>query len=173
MKKLFKKARKIRLLICDVDGVMTDGRLIYDNNGDEYKAFNSLDGHGVKMLQSTGVQVAIITGRASNIVSHRMKNLGISVVYQGQENKLAAYQEILEKLQLKEKQVAYIGDDVVDLPVMNKVGLSIAVADAHSFVKVHSDMITVKKGGCGAVRDACEFIMKAQDTYNTLMNSYL
>ena len=167
------KAKAIKLLICDVDGVMTDGSLYYDDNGYEFKAFNSLDGHGIKMLKSTGVDLAIITGRTSNIVIHRMKNLGIETIYQGQENKLEAYQLILNDTGLAPEEIAYIGDDVVDLPVMMKVGFSIAVAESHAFVMEHADWVTTRTGGHGAVRDTCEFIMDAQGNLDNLLQSYL
>jgi len=167
------KAKQIKLLICDVDGVMTDGSLYYDDNGYEFKAFNSLDGHGIKMLKSTGVDLAIITGRTSNIVLHRMKNLGIEQIYQGQENKLEAFGKIIEETRLLSENIAYIGDDVVDLPVMTKVGFSIAVANSHPFVIENSDWTTNKTGGHGAVREACEFIMNAQGNLNEILNSYL
>ena len=155
-KQLDLKASKIQMLICDVDGVMTDGSLFFGDDGQEYKAFNSLDGHGLKMLQDSGVKVAIITGRTSNVVLHRMKNLSINTIYQGQSDKLIAYQKLLKDFNLEPEEIAYMGDDVVDLPVMTKVGLSVAVANAHELVKQHSDLVTNKSGGYGAVRECCE-----------------
>ncbi|MFK5984200.1 MAG: 3-deoxy-manno-octulosonate-8-phosphatase KdsC [Pseudomonadota bacterium] len=167
------KAKNIRLLICDIDGVMTDGSLFFGDNGQEYKAFNALDGHGIKMLQDTGVKVAILTGRTSNIVLHRMKNLSVELIYQGQSDKRIGYQQLLEDLNIKAEQVAYIGDDVIDLPVMTKVGLAIAVANAHPLVKKHADMITENRGGHGAVRELCDFLLQAQGNYEQLMSQYL
>jgi 3-deoxy-D-manno-octulosonate 8-phosphate phosphatase (KDO 8-P phosphatase) len=167
------KASKIKLLICDVDGVMTDGSLFFDDNGEEYKAFNSLDGHGLKMLQDNGVKVAIITGRTSNVVLHRMKNLSITTIYQGQSDKLVGYHQIIEEFNITPEEIAYMGDDVVDLPVMIRVGLAIAVNNAHELVKQKADLITQKSGGHGAVREACEFIMKSQNKYESQMAKYL
>jgi 3-deoxy-D-manno-octulosonate 8-phosphate phosphatase (KDO 8-P phosphatase) len=167
------KAEKIRLLICDVDGVLTDGSLFFGDDGQEYKAFNSLDGHGIKMLQESGIQIAIITGRTSNVVLHRMKNLSITTIYQGQSDKLIAFQQLLDDFNFNADEVAYMGDDVIDLPVMIRVGLAVAVANAHELVKQHADMTTDNRGGHGAVREFCEFIIKAQGNYDSLMSRYL
>ena len=122
------KAKKLKLLILDVDGVLTDGKLFFDNQGNEYKSFHARDGHGIKLLRQTGVEVAVISGRKSNSVALRMKNLGIEHVYQGHENKRAAFDEIIEKIGIKPDQAAHVGDDLLDLPIMIRVGLSIAVA---------------------------------------------
>jgi len=173
MQDIIKKAKNIKLVIFDVDGVLTDGSLYVTHNGEEIKAFNSRDGHGMKMLQNSGVTVAIITGRTSNIVTHRMKELGIEHVYQGVKNKYPAFIEILEKLSFTPAQTAYVGDDVVDLPVMSHVGLSIAVQDAHEFVKKHAHWLTPKQGGRGAGRDVCELIMDAQGNLQKELESYL
>lgn len=173
MQNIVDKAKKIKLVIFDVDGVLTDGSLFVTHSGEEIKAFNSRDGHGLKMLQNTGVIVAIITGRTSNIVTHRMNELGIEHVYQGKKNKYPAFVELLETLSVTPEQTAYVGDDVVDLPVMTHVGLSIAVQDAHDFVVQHSDWRTPKCGGKGAARDVCEFIMDAQGNLEKELASYL
>jgi len=170
---LEEKAKKIRLLICDVDGVLTDGSLFFGDDGQEYKAFNSLDGHGIKMLQEIGIEIAIITGRTSKVVLHRMKNLSVSIIYQGQSNKLIGYQQLLDELSIQPEEIAYMGDDVVDLPVMTRIGLSVAVANAGELVKQHADMTTIKSGGHGAVRECCEFLIKAQGKYDSLMAKYL
>ncbi|MCU7835229.1 MAG: 3-deoxy-manno-octulosonate-8-phosphatase KdsC [gamma proteobacterium symbiont of Taylorina sp.] len=164
MQEFLAKAKLIKLLICDVDGVMTDGRLFFDDKGIEYKAFHSRDGLGIKMLQRSGIPLAIITARSSDAVRHRMINLNIDLVFQGQQNKIHAFEDLCQQLQLKPFEIAYMGDDLVDLPVMNKVGLSIAVADAHDLVKKQAGWITHNKGGQGAVRDACELLMEAQGT---------
>ena len=153
MQEIFAKARIIKLLICDVDGVMTDGGLFFGDNGLEYKAFHSRDGLGITMLQRSGIPLAVITARTSEVVSHRMKNLNIDLVFQGQRNKVQAFEELRQKLQLNYTQIAYVGDDLVDLPVMRKAGLSIAVADAHERVKQQADWTTQHKGGHGAVRE--------------------
>ncbi|HEY5140903.1 MAG TPA: HAD-IIIA family hydrolase, partial [Methylococcales bacterium] len=125
------KAKKLKLLILDVDGVLTDGKLFFDNQGNEYKSFHARDGHGIKLLRQTGVEVAVISGRKSNSVALRMKNLGIEHVYQGYENKQAAFYEILKKTGITPEQAAHVGDDLLDLPVMTRAGLAIAVADAN------------------------------------------
>jgi 3-deoxy-D-manno-octulosonate 8-phosphate phosphatase (KDO 8-P phosphatase) len=170
---ILEKAKPIKLVIFDVDGVLTDGSLFFGDDGQEYKAFNSQDGHGMKMLQESGVRVAIITGRTSEVVKHRMKNLKIDLVYQGQLDKLPAYRQILDDLQLQSHEVAYVGDDVVDLPVMIRVGLAITVANAHELARQHAHWITPRSGGAGAARDVCEMIMKAQGTYEPRMAGYL
>lgn len=167
------KAAKIRLVIFDVDGVLTDGSLFYGDDGQEYKAFNSRDGHGMKMLQSTGVEIGIITGRTSRVVQLRMENLGISHVFQGKLDKLPAFDDLTGKLGLSNEQVAYVGDDVVDLPILVRVGLAIAVQDAHPLVKQHSHWITPSPGGRAAARDVCELIMQAQGNLEALLNNYL
>jgi len=173
MKKIFEKASKIKLLIFDVDGVLTDGSLFMGDDGQEYKAFNSKDGLGMKMLQQTGVKIAIITARSSNVVNQRMQHLGIKHVYQGQAEKLPAFEKILTELNLSREQVAYIGDDIVDLPVMLKAGLSITVADGHHLVKEHAHWQTSNPGGHGAAREVCELIMQAQGSLDTQFNQYL
>lgn len=173
MNDLYEKAAKIRLLVFDVDGVLTDGSLFFGDDGQEYKAFNSRDGHGIKMLQKHGVRCAIITGRTSNVVEHRMRNLGIDLLYQGQENKLVGFADLLEQVQLQPDQVAYVGDDVVDLPVMRKVGLAIAVQDAHPWVIRHAHWQTAYGGGRGAARDVCEMLLEAQGVLQQELESYL
>jgi len=158
------QAAKIRLVIFDVDGVLTNGALFVGDDGQEYKAFHSRDGLGMAMLQNSGVEIGIITARTSNVVTHRMDSLSIKYVYQGRKEKLPAYQELLTESGYSAEQVAYVGDDLVDLPVLLKVGLAIAVADAHPYVTQHVHWQTDKNGGCGAARDVCEMIMQAQGT---------
>lgn len=167
------RARKIKLIAFDVDGVMTDGTLYLADDGQEYKGFNSLDGHGLKMLKSTGVELAIITGRTSRVVECRAKNLGITLVHQGAHDKLAVYESLCRELQLSYEQTAFMGDDVVDLPVMRRAGLSIGVPSAPDLVKAHSHYITARAAGRGAVREACEFLMQAQGSFDTAMAPYL
>ncbi len=173
MKDILEKAARIRLLIFDVDGVLTDGSLFLGDDGQEYKAFNSRDGHGIKMLQKHGVMVGIITGRSSQVVEHRMKNLGVTHVYQGKLEKLPAFEELIASLGVRAEQTAYVGDDVVDLPVMRRVGLAIAVQDAHPLVVHHSHWQTPHSGGRGAARDACELIMEAHGVLQQELDSYL
>ena len=173
MQDILERARRIRLVIFDVDGVLTDGSLFIGDDGQEYKAFNSRDGHGMKMLRSTGVEIAIITGRSSEVVRHRVSDLGIRHVYQGQHDKLVAFDELLKTLNLATEEIAYVGDDVVDLPVMRRVGLAVAVQDAHFLVKQHAHWQTPHCGGRGAGRDVCELIMEAQGTLDAELNKYL
>jgi 3-deoxy-D-manno-octulosonate 8-phosphate phosphatase (KDO 8-P phosphatase) len=167
------KARQIKLVIFDVDGVLTDGSLYLGDDGQEYKAFNSRDGHGIKMLQSSGIEIGIITGRTSDVVRIRMESLGIKHLFQGKQDKLPTYLELRDKLNLTDEQVAYVGDDVVDLPIMRRVGLAIAVNDAHPFVLQHSHWQTPHPGGRGAGRDVCELLMSAQGKLQAILESYL
>lgn len=167
------RARKIRLIAFDIDGVMTDGGLFLSDSGDEFKRFNSLDGHGIKMLRGSGVECAIITGRISRCVELRARNLGIPHVYQGIEHKLEAMIGLLETLNLPPEAVAYMGDDVVDLPVMRHVGLAIGVPDGAAQVLNYCHYTTHRRAGHGAVREACEMIMSAQGTLDTQLAKYL
>jgi 3-deoxy-D-manno-octulosonate 8-phosphate phosphatase (KDO 8-P phosphatase) len=173
MHNILKQAARVRLLIFDVDGVLTDGNLYLGDDGQEYKAFYSRDGHGIKLLQSTGVQIAIITGRTSQVVIHRMANLDIHHVYQGYLEKLSAFQSLLKDTGCSALETAFVGDDVIDLPVMRRVGFSVAVQDAHPLVKQHSHWQTPNRGGRGAVRDVCDLIMEAQGTLQGIIDSYL
>lgn len=169
----FERAKKIKLTIFDVDGVMTDGSLYLADDGQEFKAFNSLDGHGMKMLNRSGVDLAIITGRTSQLVALRAINLGVTHLYQGSEDKLTAFLELLEKTGLDPAECAYMGDDVVDLPVMRRCGLAVCVPAAPALVKQHSHYITQLPGGGGAVRELCELIMQAQGTFEMQLAPYL
>ena len=125
------KAKNLKLLILDVDGVLTDGKLFFDQEGNEYKCFHARDGHGIKLLRQSGVEIAVISGRKSKTVELRMKNLGIELIYQGHEHKVAAFNEIIEKLDIAPDQAAHMGDDLLDRPIMKRVGLAIAVNDAN------------------------------------------
>jgi len=173
MAHVLEKAKKLKLLILDVDGVLTDGRLFFDNGGTEYKCFHARDGHGIKLLRQTGVEVAVISGRSSNSVALRMKNLGIEHVYQGHENKRSAFTELLEKSGIAPEHAAHIGDDLLDLPIMMRVGLAIAVSDANFAVKERADWCTSLPGGLGAVREVCDFIMQAQGSFDKVLDIYL
>jgi 3-deoxy-D-manno-octulosonate 8-phosphate phosphatase (KDO 8-P phosphatase) len=166
-------ARDIRLLIMDVDGVLTDGKIYITASGEELKAFNTLDGHGLKMLQSTGVKLAIITGREASCVEHRARGLGIDYYYAGIQDKLGAFRQLLQSAGFEAEQCAYIGDDVVDLPVMRRVALSISVPEAPSVVRQHAHYVTGASAGQGAVREAAELIMHAQGTLDALIAGYL
>ncbi|MDJ0738288.1 MAG: 3-deoxy-manno-octulosonate-8-phosphatase KdsC [Gammaproteobacteria bacterium] len=172
MQDIYRKAEGIRLVIFDVDGVLTDGSLFIGDDGQEYKAFHSKDGHGMVMLQHSGVQIAIITGRTSEVVRIRMASLGIEHVYQGKREKLPAYEELKHATGLDDAQIAYVGDDVVDLPVMTRVGLAIAVQDAHALAKRHAHWVTPSGGGRGAAREVCELVMDAQGKLQGLLQAY-
>lgn len=173
MMDILERAKRIKLVIFDVDGVLTDGSLYLCDDGQEIKAFHSRDGHGMKMLRETGVEIGIITGRTSRVVSHRMESLGIRHVYQGRLEKLPAYLSLINDLGLQDDEVAYVGDDVVDLPIMLRVGLAVAVQDAHVWVKKHSHWQAPSGGGRGAARDVCELIMEAQGSLTGMLNKYL
>lgn len=156
------KAATIQLLILDVDGVLTDGTFFLTADGQEMKAFHTQDGLGIKRIQQAGVTVAIISGRSSDVVKKRMDELGVSHVFQGCKNKIATFEALLKSLNLSPEQTAYIGDDLPDLPVMQRVGLSIAVANAVDTLKESADWVTLKPGGQGAVREACDAVLKAK-----------
>ncbi len=164
---------KIKMLILDVDGVLTDGTLVINSDGSETKFFNSLDGHGIKMWKRSGHDVAILSGRLSEPTTHRAKQLEIEHVFQDCHDKLPKLREFLEQVNLSPEEVAYIGDDIVDLPSMRYVGFSIAVANAVDEVKQHSDFVTTHAGGDGAVREAIEYILKKSGKWQKLMERYL
>jgi len=167
------RAKSVKLFAFDIDGIMTDGGLYLSDSGEELKRFNTLDGHGLKMLKASGVIPAIITGRTSRCVALRAQNLGITHLYQGVENKLAAMQELLGKLGLSMEQAAYMGDDVVDLPVMRRVALAASVPEAPQLVLDHAHYVTRRQGGHGAVREVCEMVMSAQNTLDAQLAPYL
>ena len=162
----------IRLLLMDVDGVMTDGRIIFDSNGIESKFFNVKDGHGIKMVQRSGIEVGIISGRESQVVRNRAEELGISHVYLKAYDKLLPYRDILAKTGLVDRQVAYIGDDIIDIPILRRVGFAAAPADAIGDVLPYVHLITKNGGGWGAVREVCDVLLKGQKTWDTLTARY-
>ena len=170
---LLQRAKAVRLAIFDVDGVLTDGRLYFLADGSEFKTFNTLDGHGIKMLIASGVQTAIISGRSSPVVERRAANLGIQHLIQGREDKLGVLEQLLGELGLGYEEVAYLGDDLPDLPVIRRVGLGMAVASADAFVRQHAHGITSAAGGAGAAREFCELIMRAQGTLEQAQAAYL
>jgi len=172
-KSFMEKAVNIKLAVFDVDGVLTDGKLILGESGNEYKSFHVRDGHGLVMLLETGCKIAVITARSSNIVAERMASLGIKYVFQGEKDKGLRLLKLIEDLGLERHQVAYVGDDVIDLPAMINVGLPIAVADAHPEVKNNADWVTENRGGQGAVREVCELIMRAQGKFEDRIKAYL
>ncbi|MCS3433241.1 3-deoxy-manno-octulosonate-8-phosphatase KdsC [Klebsiella sp. BIGb0407] len=156
------RAAAVRLLILDVDGVMSDGLIYMGNNGEELKAFNVRDGYGLRCVLTSGIEVAIITGRKAKLLEDRCHTLGISHLFQGQSDKLIAYRQLLSELNLTADQVAYIGDDLIDWPVMEQVGLSVAVNDAHPLLLPKANYVTRINGGRGAVREVCDLILMSQ-----------
>ncbi len=172
-KHISEKAKKIQLLIVDVDGVMTDGSIILDNEGNEFKRFHVRDGHGIKLLQRYGIEVAIITGRRSKVVDLRAKELGIRHIYQRCLNKVIAYDDLKKKLSLGDAAIAYIGDDVVDIPLLRRAGLSFVVSDTHPDVLPFADVITEEEGGKCAVRNISDFLLKVQGHWKEVMHGYI
>ncbi|MBX4180845.1 3-deoxy-manno-octulosonate-8-phosphatase KdsC [Sodalis sp. CWE] len=156
---ILEKAKDIRLLVCDVDGVMSNGLIYVNNYGEEFKTFNIRDNYGIQRLLDSNIEMAIITGRYTNFLKTYCLTIGIKYLYQGQKEKILALNELLNKLKLTTEQVAYLGDDLIDSPVMEQVGLSIAVADAHPTIKSISDYITRASGGFGAVREVCDLLL--------------
>ena len=165
-------AKDVKLLILDVDGVLTDGSIILDNEGNEFKIFNVRDGHGIKMLAKAGIRVALITGRHSKVVERRARELGITEVYQRCHIKTVAFDHIIEKYGLTEKEVAYMGDDIVDIPIFKRVGIPIAVNDAADEARDHAAMVTRHCGGRGAVREVCDFLLKAKGLWESMTREY-
>lgn len=169
---VFIKANYVRLMGFDIDGVMTDGRLYFSPRGDELKAFFTRDGLGLKMLAKSGIKLAIITGRSSEIVAQRAANLGIDLVLQGVENKKAAMAELLDRQGLSFADAGYMGDDVVDLGVMRACGFSATVPDGHALVRRQADYVAAAPAGGGAVREVCELILRAQGRLDGILDTY-
>ena len=169
---LKRKAERIEVLVLDVDGVLTDGRIIIDDRGRESKHFNVRDGHGIKLILKMGIEVVFLTGRKSRVVAHRAQDLGIREVYQGARDKVMIFEGMLLKKNMKADRVAYMGDDVVDIPLFRKVGLSIAVADACEEARQAAHYVTEKEGGKGAVREVCEMILRAQGKWEEIAVRY-
>ena len=167
------RAAEIRMVAFDVDGVMTDGRLILGDDGLEYKAFDTQDGLGMKLLKASGVEMAIITGRTSNIVTRRAESTGIGHFFQGVEDKLEAFQQLLQKTGLSAEQCAFMGDDVVDLPPMRRCGFAVTVPAAPLLVRQYAHYVTKREAGRGAVRELCELIMQAQGSFENQMAQFL
>jgi 3-deoxy-D-manno-octulosonate 8-phosphate phosphatase (KDO 8-P phosphatase) len=166
-------ASKLKLMAFDVDGVLTDGSLYYTDEGVEIKAFNTLDGHGLKMLQQAGITVAIITGRRARCVELRAQNLGILHLFQGVENKLEQMQTLLAELAIDAEEAGYMGDDIVDLPVMRSLGFSATTADGYALMHKHASFISTRSGGRGAAREVCDFILHAQGKLEPALARYL
>lgn len=167
------RAKRIKVIVFDVDGVMTDGSLMIGDDGQEYKSFHSLDGLGMKLLKASGVEMAIITGRTSNVVTKRAESTGIAHFYQGVDDKLEAFEDLVKKMKVSPEECAFMGDDVVDLPPMRRSGLAIAVPTATPLVKQYAHYTTANQAGRGAVREVCELLMKAQGTFEAQMAQFL
>jgi 3-deoxy-D-manno-octulosonate 8-phosphate phosphatase (KDO 8-P phosphatase) len=166
------KLKRTKLLLLDVDGVLTDGSIIYNDSGAETKVFNVKDGLGIKMLMKAGIQVGIVTGRTSKALYHRCNNLGISLIFDGVRDKPSVLELISKRTGLPAEDIAFVGDDLIDLPLLKQVGLSIAVTNAHETVIENVDMVTSKKGGAGAVREVCEAILKAQGLWSKVLEYF-
>lgn len=173
MNELLEKAKKIQCMICDIDGVLTDGLIYIDNHANEQKAFNIQDGLGLKLLMAAGIEVAVITGSQNAVIDHRMKQLDIRHYFKGQINKQAAFLQLKKELTLENEAFAYVGDDLPDLPIMRQVGLSVAVSNAVRQVKEHADWSTELHGGRGAVREACDLILTAQGKLDQALETFL
>lgn len=173
MDDVMKKAARIRLLALDVDGVLSDGRLYFAEDGQELKTFDTQDGHGIKLLQQAGIICAIITGRTTQLVARRAHNLGIAHLQQGREDKLVALRELLASLDISLEEAAYVGDDWPDLPAIQACGLGVAVANAHAELKTRADYVTRAGGGRGAVREVCDLLLRAQNRYDAALAPYL
>ncbi|CUA86943.1 3-deoxy-manno-octulosonate-8-phosphatase KdsC [Pseudidiomarina woesei] len=159
---LFERFTTIKLVVCDVDGVFSDGRIYLGNSGEELKAFHTRDGFGVKALINAGIEVAVITGRRSAIVENRMTALGVKHIFQGQEDKLSSFESLANSLGFATHEIAAIGDDIPDLDMLKASGLAVAVQDAHPFVQQHAQYVTAQRGGFGAVRELSDLILMAQ-----------
>ncbi len=170
---VWQRAQNIRLLILDVDGVLTDGRLYFDAKGETLKVFHVRDGHGIKMAQRAGIEVAFVSGRRSDAAYHRAKELGINRFHEGVRDKVAVSEEIMAAMQIEAAQVAAVGDDLVDLPLMSRVGLSLAVADAAPEVLAAAHWVTSNPGGRGAVRQVCDLLIKAQGKWEEVVSPWM
>jgi len=166
------KLAHIDLLLLDVDGVMTDGRIIYDADGREIKAFHVRDGLGIRLLMQAGIKVGVVTGRRSEALMHRCRDLGIGMIHAGVSDKAALLDRIADQAGVAAENIAFAGDDLVDLPLMRRIGLSIAVADAHEIVRSQADLITTSPGGAGAVREICEALLKSRGRWESMLKEF-
>ena len=166
------KLERIRLLLLDVDGVLTDGSIVYGHEGHEIKRFHVRDGLGIRLVMRAGIKVGVITGRRSEALMHRCRNLGIGLIYAGVSDKAALLERIVAQTVVPAEAMAFVGDDLVDLPLMRRIGLSIAVADAHEVVKAQADLITTASGGAGAVREVCEALLKSQGRWESVLKEF-
>jgi 3-deoxy-D-manno-octulosonate 8-phosphate phosphatase (KDO 8-P phosphatase) len=169
---VLKKARNIRLLLLDVDGVLTDGSILYNEKGMELKRFFVQDGQGIRWLQRSGILVGFLSGRSAPAVAIRAKDLGITLLFQGIQNKMEVFEKVLQKTNLRPDQVSFVGDDFIDLPLLKKVGLSISVINGHPLVQKEVDYVTKAPGGYGAVREVSELIIRAQDKWEPILREH-
>jgi 3-deoxy-D-manno-octulosonate 8-phosphate phosphatase (KDO 8-P phosphatase) len=167
------RARQVRVAAFDVDGILTDGRLYYTDSGEEIKAFNVQDGHGIKMLHESGIVVAIITSRSSRVVENRARDLGIEFLFQGVASKLDTMNTLLKRLAVDVQTASYMGDDVIDLPVLRRCGFAVSVPEAPVIVRKHAHYVTSARGGRGAVREFAELVLQAQGTLDVRLAAYL
>jgi 3-deoxy-D-manno-octulosonate 8-phosphate phosphatase (KDO 8-P phosphatase) len=172
-KDVWGRARRIRLLILDIDGVLTDGSLYFDAKGETLKVFNVRDGHGIKMAQRAGLEVALVSGRRSDAAFHRARELEINRFFEGVRDKVAILEQLLAALNLTPPEVAAVGDELVDLPLFHRVGLAVAVADAVPEVRAAAHWVTTLPGGKGAVREVCDLLLQAQDKWEELVRPWL
>ncbi|MGH9874770.1 MAG: KdsC family phosphatase [Pyrinomonadaceae bacterium] len=168
-----RRAARIKLLLMDCDGVLTDGRLWLTEDGDEQKSFNTHDGLGLSLLHRAGLKSGIITGRSSKTVTRRAQELGIEFVHQGNSDKHAAFEQLLQQAEVTASEVAFVGDDLPDIPIMRRAELAVAVADAVEETRAAAHFVTRAKGGRGAVREVIELILKSQGRWNDLLDEYL
>lgn len=173
MNHVLARAAQVKLMIFDVDGVLTDGSLYFGVQGEELKRFNVLDGQGIKMLQLAGIESAIISARQSEIVVKRASELGLRHLQQGVPDKVAAFERLMAQLELDVGACGYVGDDVIDLPILARVGFAASVANGHSEVRARVHYVTQASGGNGAVRELCDFVLRAQAKYETAIARYL
>ncbi len=166
------RLKNIRLLLLDVDGVLTDGSIIYNEHGEETKIFNVKDGLGIRLLKEAGIHIGIVTGRVSTALIHRCRNLGIEIVFDNVRDKAAVLTTILKQMEISVQEIAFVGDDLLDLPIMRRIGLPIAVADAHELVRETALWTTAARGGQGAVREVCEALLKAQKKWKPLLERF-
>lgn len=169
---VLERARRVKLLISDVDGVLTDGHIYMAGNGEAFKAFNILDGFGIKALAEAGIAFAVITGRQSDIVTQRMRELGVRYVFQGQGDKLSAFASLKTQLRLTDEHIAHVGDDLPDLPLIRRVGLGVAVANAYPELKAHAHYVTRQAGGAGAIREVCDLLLAGHGQLDALLDRY-
>jgi 3-deoxy-D-manno-octulosonate 8-phosphate phosphatase (KDO 8-P phosphatase) len=173
MQHLYKQAAAVKLLILDVDGVLSDGRIYMSSHGEPMKNFHTRDGIGIKQLQQANIAIAVISGCNSSVVSDRMAHLGVTHVYQGYNDKLPVYQKLLQELNLQDHEVAYMGDDWPDMPMLKRVGLSATVADAPHYIKEQVHFVSQAAGGCGAVRELCDLLLHAHNQFHIIHQQYL